>query len=237
MHEDNPSAVSEAMPRAALYAVPQRVEYPPSLRQKLERRSPAALSTTELVALILRSRDAKRGAQGLLQRHGLARVAKLTFDDLRDSPGIGPAGAARLAAALELHRRFSREQSSERPKLTRPREVYHEVRDICRARKEHLIGLYLDAQNQLLHRETLSIGSLNTTRTHPREIMHPAIQHLALGFILAHNHPSGSLEPSPEDLEFTRSVQRAGELMGIELYDHVIVSVSGHMSLREMGQL
>ncbi len=124
-----------------------------------------------------------------------------------------------------------------RPKVTKPHEVYAEVKEIAGARKEHLIGLYVDAQNGVLYRETLSIGSLNTTRTHPREILYPAIVHAALGFILAHNHPSGGLEPSPEDLEFTRSVQRAGELMGIELYDHVIVASGGYTSLRERGLL
>ena len=94
-----------------------------------------------------------------------------------------------------------------------------------------------DAQNGLLSQETISIGSLNTTRTHPREILYPAVQHLALGFILAHNHPSGCPEPSPEDVEFTRAVRRAGELMGIELYDHLIVAGDGYTSLRERGLL
>ena len=79
------------------------------------------------------------------------------------------------------------------------------------------------------------MGTLNTTRTHPREILHPAVVHFALGFILCHNHPSGCLEPSPEDLEFTRAVARAGELMGIELYDHLIVTRRGYTSLRERG--
>ncbi len=97
--------------------------------------------------------------------------------------------------------------------------------------------LYLDAQNLLVHQETISIGSLNTTRTHPREILHPAVVHLALGFILVHNHPSGCLDPSPEDVEFTHSIKRAGELMGIELYDHVIVARGGYTSLRERGIL
>jgi DNA repair protein RadC len=89
----------------------------------------------------------------------------------------------------------------------------------------------------LLHQETISVGSLNTTRSHPREILYPAVLHLALGFILAHNHPSGCLEPSPEDLEFTRAVQRAADLMGIELYDHLIVGSAGYVSLRERGLL
>jgi len=106
-----------------------------------------------------------------------------------------------------------------------------------RARKEHLVALYLDAQNRLLAKETITIGSLNTTRTHPREILYPAIQHLALGFVLVHNHPSGSLTPSVDDVEFTRSVRRAGEMIGIELYDHLIVSARGFVSLKEKGLL
>ena len=235
MSDEKPSAVSEALP-APLYVVPQRVEDRPSLRRKLEHRGPAALTTTELVALIL-GPDAKRAAQRLLQRHGLAGIAGLTLDDLRAVPTIGGAGASRLAAALELHRRLVRETSTERPRLSRPAEVFREVRDIRRARREHLVGVYLDAQNNLIHRETLSIGSLNTTRTHPREILYPAIQHTALGFILAHNHPSGSLEPSPEDVEFTAAVRRAGELVGIELYDHLVVAGDGFVSMRERGLL
>ena len=113
-----------------------------------------------------------------------------------------------------------------RPRLTRPKEVF---------KQEHLLGLYLDAQNGLTHMETVSIGSLNTTRTHPREILYPAILHLAFGFILAHNHPSGSLDPSDEDIAFSRAVHRAGELVGIELYDHLIVTKGGFTSLRERG--
>ncbi len=231
-----PSAVSEALPARDLYVVPQHVEQRVSLRKKLERRGVTALATTELVALILGS-NAKRGAQTLIRRHGLAGIEGLSLDELQAAPRVGRAGAAQLAAALELYRRLSRERSHDRNKLSRPRDVFREVQDLKRARKEHLVGLYLDAQNGLLHRETLSIGSLNTTRTHPREILFPAIQHGALGFILAHNHPSGCLDPSHEDIEFTRAVTRAGELMGIELYDHLIVSTTGYTSLRERGLL
>ena len=121
--------------------------------------------------------------------------------------------------------------------LMRARVPYRQLRRLAQAKKEHLIGLYLDSQNGLLHRETISIGTLNTTRSHPREILYPAITHLALGFILAHNHPSGCLDPSPEDIEFTRAVKRAGELMGIELYDHLIIGRAGYTSLRQRGLL
>jgi DNA repair protein RadC len=143
--------------------------------------------------------------------------------------------AARLAAAFELGRRVGAGDHEERPRITRPKDAWRLTRDLARARKEHLIGLYLDAQNGLLQRETISVGSLNTTRTHPREILYPAIAHLALGFILVHNHPSGSLDPSDEDVAFTRGVHRAGETIGIELYDHLIVAKSGFTSLRERG--
>ena len=89
----------------------------------------------------------------------------------------------------------------------------------------------------LLGRETISIGSLNTTRTHPREILQPAIACSALGFILGHNHPSGSLTPSQDDIDFTRAIKRASEIVGIGLYDHIIVASGGFVSLKEKGLL
>jgi DNA repair protein RadC len=157
-------------------------------------------------------------------------------DEIRRRLGTGAAVAVRLSAVFELGRRVhGRDCYEERPRIARPREAWPHVRDLRSARKEHLVGLYLDAQNGLLARETISIGSLNTTRTHPREILFPAVHHLALGFILAHNHPSGFLEPSDEDVEFTRSVKKAGEMLGIELYDHLIVARTGYTSLRERG--
>jgi DNA repair protein RadC len=196
----------------------------------------------ELVALVLggtrRNEPAERTAHRLLSRHGLRGLAGLEPRAWRAQEGLGEGAAARLYAAFEIGRRAAvQDRAAERTRLSRPAVVYRYVRRLGRLRKEHLIGLYLDSQNGLLHRETISIGSLNTTRTHPREILYPAIAHLALGFILAHNHPSGCLEPSREDVEFTQAVRRAGELMGIELYDHLIVGSRGYTSLRERGLL
>ncbi len=238
MPDEDSSVVSEALPKLEFYRPPERTAPSPylkDLRSKMLRRGAPALSSTELLAVVLGGRSAERSAARLVRRHGIAGLRVLAPGDiLKEIPN---AGGLRLAAALELHRRFRVEEKHERRKIARPAEVYAEVRDIRHARKEHLVGLYLDAQNNLLHREVLSVGTLNTTRTHPREILYPAIEHLAQGFILAHNHPSGCVEPSEEDVEFTRSVQRAGELMGIELYDHVIVSENGYTSLRERGVL
>ncbi len=211
-------------------------------RIKVRTTGAASLTTTELLAVVIgegrRGEPSLRTSARLLRRHGLGGLAALAPERWEAERGVGPATAARLAAALELGRRaHARDAERDRPKVARPSEAFAQVRDLGSARKEHLVGLYLDAQNGLLERETLSIGSLNTTRTHPREILYPAIRHLALGFILAHNHPSGCLDPSDEDVEFTRSVKRAGEVMGIELYDHLIVAATRYTSLRERGLL
>jgi DNA repair protein RadC len=220
------------------------LELPRPLRpqEKLLARGPRALTQGELLAVVLgpgnRREPARRVADRLVRRHGLGGLAELSAGAWRRERGLGCAAAARLCAVFELGRRtYSRDDAEERPTVSGPRQAFRQVRHLTRVRKEHLIGLYLDAQNGLLGRETISIGSLNTTRTHPREILYPAVAHLALGFILAHNHPSGCLEPSREDIEFTRSIRRAGELMGIELYDHLIVAQAGYTSLRERGLL
>jgi len=211
-------------------------------REKLFRNGPGALSRGELLAVVLGSGNGRQSshkiAERLLRRHGLETLSRLPPADLAASPGIGEAYAARLAAAFELGRRLATETAADsRPKINRPEKAYRQVKRLAAAKKEHLVGLYLDAQNGLVHQETISIGTLNTTRTHPREILLPAVVHLALGFILVHNHPSGNLDPSPEDIEFTRAVHRASEMMGIELYDHLIVAAGGYTSLRERGVL
>jgi DNA repair protein RadC len=211
-------------------------------RAKLLSRGASALTAAELLCLVIGGRTLEERSLGtasrLLRKHGLPGLAALHPAQWEAEPGVGRATAARICAAFELTRRaLGGGRERERPRIARPSDAFREVRNLGEARKEHLIGLYLDAQNGLLGRETLSIGSLNTTRTHPREVLYPAIRHLALGFILVHNHPSGCVEPSEEDVEFTRSIRRAAELMGIELYDHLIVGASRYTSLRERGLL
>jgi DNA repair protein RadC len=211
-------------------------------RDKLFAGGARLLSDGELLIILLgerrRGRPAAPLASALIRKHRLRGLAKLSAGEWRSRAAVGPASAARLCAAFELGRRAAGTgDEAPRPRVNGPRQAYHRVRRLCRAKKEHLVGLYLDAQNGLLSQETISIGSLNTTRTHPREILYPAIAHLALGFILVHNHPSGCLEPSQEDIEFTQVVRRAGELIGIEIYDHLIVAAGGYTSLRERGLL
>lgn len=118
-----------------------------------------------------------------------------------------------------------------------PQDAYQFLRHVRNADRERLHSIMLDAANHVVGCEEVSRGSLNTTRTVPREIYKGALLANALGIILGHNHPSGTLEPSNEDIEFTRLVRKAGELLGVELYDHIIVSDRGYTSLRERGLL
>lgn len=210
-------------------------------REKMLQGGPKGLSHVELLAVILgtgtRKENVLKIAERLIRRYGVGAMPALTVREWAANPGVGEARACRLSALFELARRVEKASSREAPRIGGPKDVYAQARDLCQAKKEHLLGLYLDSQNHLLARETLSIGSLNTTRTHPREILHPAIINLALGFILVHNHPSGTLTPSTDDIEFTRAIGRAAEMMGIPLYDHVIVSREGFVSLKEKGLL
>ncbi len=216
-------------------SLPSRVLRP---REKLARFGARALGNGELLAILLgsgtRSKNVLKLARELVARHGAARLAGFSRQEWVGQPGIGDAKACRMVAAFELGRRLLLPAVDE-PHVGSPAEAYALVRDLRVARKEHLVALYLDSQNRLLRRETVSIGSLNTTRTHPREVLQPAVVHSALAFILVHNHPSGSLDPSQDDVAFTRAMSRAGELMGINLYDHLIVSRRGYVSLKERG--
>jgi DNA repair protein RadC len=139
-------------------------------------------------------------------------------------------------AARELAERFSRRDP--RPVLDVPRKVVDQVpADVRSGRKEHFVAFYLNARSQLVHRETVSVGTLSASLVHPREVFAPAIAHAAAAVIVAHNHPSGDCTPSAEDRDATRRLRRAGELLGIPVLDHVIVSETSFVSLREQGLL
>lgn len=208
-------------------------------REKLQKQGERALSNSELMAVALgsgtRAENVIRIADGLLRKYGFDALANLSLGEWKSNRGIGTVKACQLKAFFEMGRRAYAPKDDERPSLSSPREAYTQVKDLRRLRKEHLVALYLDAQNHMIARETISIGSLNTTRTHPREILQPAIACSALGFILVHNHPSGSLVPSQDDIDFTRAIKRACEIVGIGLYDHLIVAAGGFVSLKEKG--
>ncbi|MFQ5878430.1 MAG: DNA repair protein RadC [Acidobacteriota bacterium] len=238
MYPDEPPVVQEpSLRRGRLSELPATVLRP---RDKLCRFGARGMSHAELLAVLLgsgtRGQNVLQLAEDLIARYGSSGLSELSLGDWTGNRGVGRVKASRILAAFELGRRLVAPPADD-PRVGSPTEAFALVRDLKSARREHLVALYLDAQNRLIVRETVSIGSLNTTRTHPREVLQPAIVHSALAFVLVHNHPSGSLEPSHDDVEFTRAMARAGELIGVSLYDHLIVSRRGFVSLKERGLL
>lgn len=115
----------------------------------------------------------------------------------------------------------------------KPRDVWNELSEIRGSKKEHFIVFYLDIQNQMIKKEIISIGILNTSLVHPRELFEPAIKHLAAQILISHNHPSGDCTPSDDDIKLTKRLIEAGKILGIEIIDHVIVSSTKCFSFKE----
>ena len=121
------------------------------------------------------------------------------------------------------------------PAISNPADAIPMVSEIRNERKEHFLCLYLNARNQIIHKETVSIGSLSASIVHPREVFLVAITHSAASIILAHNHPSGDVSPSQDDIDLTHRLVRAGDIMGIEILDHIIVASTDFVSLKNRG--
>ncbi len=216
---------------------------PGAVRERLVRQGPGALRDEELVALLLAgsrapaAADVARAAGCLAAAGGLAALAEA----LRRPAGaravlpLRRAARVRLLASFELGRRAAPGPAALAPAIRRPEEAAQETRDLVAERREHLVGLYLDAQSRLIARETVAVGSLNVARALPRDLLEPALRHGATGFVVVHNHPSGVAEPSEDDLRFTQAVGRAAALLGLALLDHVVVARAGFASLRARG--
>jgi DNA repair protein RadC len=164
---------------------------------------------------------------------------RLSAEDLVRLPGVGPAGAARLLACLEMSRRASAWPASARPTVS----TAQDVAAICATQlrgldREHFWALALNTKNQLLRMVEISVGSLNASIVHPRELYKEAVRVSAASIVVVHNHPSGDPTPSGADLQLTRRLSRAGDVLGIELIDHVVIGDGGaFVSIREMGGL
>lgn len=152
------------------------------------------------------------------------------LDELTEIKGMGPAKASSLLAGLELGRRCS--LSRGRP-IHEPRDALDHLLWMQTLQKEHFHALYLDTRRHLIAAETISIGTLDSSLVHPREVFRPAVAHSASAVLVAHNHPSGDPEPSAEDLALTRRLDKAARLLGFSLLDHLVVARRGYVSLRE----
>jgi DNA repair protein RadC len=208
-------------------------------REKMLADGTASLTQAELVAVLwgvgTKKEDVLAMAKRTFQEYGERAV--LTAHKpavLAETLGIPITKACQLVAAFELGRRAYATGRTGRPVEVRtPSQAYDYFRDMGTNGKEQLRGLYLGSRHQVIHDEIISIGSLTSNIVHPREVFQPAVEHGAVAVIIAHNHPSGSLDPSSADLDATRQLIAAGKILGIDLLDHIIISVSGHRSILE----
>jgi DNA repair protein RadC len=210
-------------------------------RERLAKRGPSSLKTSELLAILFRTGtrnlNAVELADKVLRKFGSLRdTARATTEELQALEGIGFAKAVEIQAAFELGRRLATEDVLERPLIQSARDVANlMVPEMQTLDREHFKILLLNAKNRVIQIYTVSVGSLNASVVHPRECFRPAIAAQAASIILVHNHPSGDLEPSEEDISLTRRIMSAGDLIGIKVLDHVIIAGNKHISLRDRG--
>jgi DNA repair protein RadC len=177
----------------------------------------------------------QKEAASILEKKALHEIILAPFDELVDR--FDKERAMQLLINLELAKRVYKKGLSIKPTISCPAETLSFLTEIKDKPKEHFLCLYLNARNQVIHKEIISIGTLSASIVHPREVYVPAISYSAASIILAHNHPSGEPAPSKEDIELTRRLCKAGEIIGIEVLDHVIVSSDDFVSLKEQGVL
>ena len=201
-------------------------------REKLQRRGAASLSDYELVMAIIGSGNAVADVTQI-SREVLkvirARGNDLQYDDLIKVKALGPAKATQLMASFELWRR--RLVAPDQPIIDNISDVVEQLADIRGKKQEHFVCLSLDGANRLINQRIVTVGILNASLVHPREVFADVITDRAAGIIVAHNHPSGTIEPSPEDIQTTKRLKQVAELLGIGFYDHIIVTANDYRSI------
>jgi len=208
-------------------------------RERLHKEGAQALSPAELLAIILKSGTKKENileiSNRLIATHGLRNLAVCSLQQLQQQYGIGPARASQIVALFELYKRVN--YSQEKKKISSAKDVAELYLPKTQAlQKENFMAIYVDTKNNIIAEETITIGILNSSLVHPREVFHGAIKHLAHAVIVLHNHPSGDPEPSPEDVQITKILEKTGKLMGIPLLDHIILGKDSWWSWSESGK-
>ena len=203
-------------------------------RERFRMKGPDALSNAELLAIILqkghKGENAIDMSNRIISKFGLDKLSELSLKELESVKGIGEAKAMQIKAIFEINKRVNSGVICER--------VVNSSEDIARyyiermkgLKREHLIAVFLDSKNKIINDKVISIGTLNSSLVHPREVFKEAIKNSANAIILVHNHPSGDCGPSSEDIEITDRIREAGEMVGIKLLDHVIVDKDKHYS-------
>ncbi|WP_396954743.1 DNA repair protein RadC [Neobacillus sp. YIM B06451] len=212
-------------------------------RERFIAGGPASLSNHELIALLLRTGTKDESVLQLSNRllshfEGLRLLKAASLEEITAIKGIGTAKAILLMAALELGSRVANLTNNDRYVIRSPEDganyVMNEMRFLS---QEHFVCLYLNTKNQVLHKQTIFIGSLNASIVHPREVYKEAFRRSAASIICLHNHPSGDPTPSREDIEVTKRLSECGKIIGIDLLDHLIIGENKFVSLKEKGYL
>ena len=208
-------------------------------REKLTKKGAKALKKEELLAVVLRTgikgKNAVEVAKDILEKYGDKKLLDASYEELRNIRGVGPTKAVQILAAIELGSRLFKEKSEKEVYINSSEDAIKELAHIKENKKENFVVLYLDARNKLIYKETVSIGSLNANLVHPREVFEPAVRYLAAQIVLAHNHPSGDPEPSEDDLVITKKLVESGKILGIEIFDHIIIVKDDFFSFKNKG--
>lgn len=198
-------------------------------REKLQELGPTNLSMAELVAILwgvgTRKEDVLAMAHRTLKEYGEKAIGnELNAERLAEAADIPLTKAMQLIASFELGRRFHATVAGRPAQVRNAKQAYQYLKDMGESQKEQLRGLYLNSRYQVVHDEIISVGSLTSNIVHPREVYQPAIERGAVAIIIAHNHPSGRLEPTMADIQITEQLIMAGDILGIELLDHLIIT-------------
>ncbi len=208
-------------------------------REKMVNLGVSNLKDKELLAIIFRTGTKEQNVielvEEILKKHPLKKLLQLKLGELVNIKGIDVGKACSLLASFEITKRALEVNENNLPHITTARDAVNQLMDIRAKNKENFVVLYLNARNQLIEKETISIGTVNASLVHPREVFEPALRNIASQVILAHNHPSGSTEPSEGDIEVTKRMKEAGKILGIEILDHVIITKDGFGSMKELG--
>lgn len=205
-------------------------------RERLKQYGPKNLSSAELLAIVLNTGTPKEDVLALAHRllreyGGRGLMAQLDVNTLMDELQLPEGKAAKIIACAELGRRFFARNAATSPVLRTAEDVFAHSQEMTRFSKEHLRGIYLNSHYKVIHEETLSIGTIDASLIHPREVFKPAVEYAAAGVILVHNHPSGEIAPSEMDIEITEQLIKAGAMLGVSLIDHVVVTADGFQSI------
>ena len=210
-------------------------------RERLEKHGAGVLSSAELVAIILNTGTVAESVLPLSHRilaenNGLTGLMRIEVVDLAKLPGIGPAKAAKLKAALEMGRRLSSISEDEKPRISAPEDIVRILGvEMASLEREQLRLVMLNTKHHIIATSTIAQGTVNSANVRMAEVFSPAVKRMAPYVMLVHNHPTGDPTPSPADVQFTGEAERAGKLLDIVVLDHIVIGQGRHVSLKRLG--